>query len=53
MGRRGRGKFEAGNVRRRRNRRGGSEEAKWLGALPERNRSPSTCFIGLPESKII
>lgn len=27
------------------------EETRWVGALLERNRSPSTCFIGLPESK--
>ena len=37
-------------------RRGKSEErkeaTKWLAALLlERNLSPSTCFIGLPESK--
>ena len=27
------------------------EATKWLAALLERNLSPSTCFIGLPESK--
>ena len=42
---------ERGKVEERGIRRGGSEEPRWVEALLERNRSPSTCFIGLPESK--
>ena len=48
----GKGKL-GGNVWGNRNIKIGEiEKTKWLAALLERNLSPSTCFIGLPESKI-